>query len=176
MNRLPANSPRARRRLQNGVGLIEILVAVLVLSIGALGIALMQSHSLANNSSSMGRSMAVMMNYSILEALRADRINAEAGSYNGTVTGNSCPTTTTTLANRQVKDWCTQLGTVLGATSSTTGNINCTGPASDKRYYCTVTVTFDDSRIGNNVSAGTNAAASQAGGASAQTVVTKAML
>jgi|SRR5581483_3572819 len=167
----PSDRPRLTAR-QDGVGFVEILVAVLLLSVGALGIALMQSHSLANNSSSMGRSMAVVMSYSILEAMRADRDAVVAGSYNTTVAGNNCPAATPNLYNKQLNAWCTQLAQVLGAVATTTGNISCTGttPA------CTITVTFDDSRIGNNVAAGTNAAANQSGGKSAQTVVTTSKL
>src|SRR3546814_15356356 len=60
---------------QRGVGMIEVLVSVLVLSVGLLGIALVQTRALANKTSSMGRSLATVATYSILEAIRADRAN-----------------------------------------------------------------------------------------------------
>src|SRR5690625_4897984 len=50
---------------QKGVGLIEVLVAVLVLSIGLLGLAQLQAKSLSTNGSAMTRSMATMFSYSI---------------------------------------------------------------------------------------------------------------
>lgn len=148
--------------------MVEILVATLVLSFGALGIALMQSRTLSNNNSSMGRSMAVMMSYSILEAMRTDRITAEAGTYNTTVTASSCPTATTTLSDRQLLNWCTQLGQALGALSTTQGTINCNSSG-----YCTITVLFDDSRIGNT---GLSGAGASAGGTTTQNLVVQALL
>src|SRR3546814_19309439 len=65
---------------QRGVGMIEVLVSVLVLSVGLLGIALVQTRALANNTSSMGRSLATVATYTILDAIRADRANLAAYS------------------------------------------------------------------------------------------------
>lgn len=165
MNRLPAADRRARAcrvraTHQSGVGLIEVLVAVLILSIGLLGISFVQALSLTGNNSSMSRSMAVVASYSILEAMRADRANAVAGSYNQTLTGNSNCTvgTTTALAAAQLAAWCVELRNTLGIADTTTGTVAC-----DANADCTVTIQFDDSRIG-------------AGGSATQQVITRAVL
>lgn len=147
---------------QSGVGLIEVLVAVLVLSIGFVGIAALQARSLSMNNSSMARSVATMDSYSILDAMRADLINAQSGAYNGTVTANACPTTTGALVNTQLGQWCNQLAAGLGASASTTGNINCTGTLG----ACTITVTYDDSKSKSTATDTTGT----------QTVITQAML
>lgn len=147
---------------QRGVGLIEVLIAVLVLSIGFLGIAALQTKSLSTNNSAMARSMAVVASYSILDAMRADRANALAGTYNQTVTANACPATGT-LAQTQLNTWCTELGQNLGAQASTTGAVNCSGTGD-----CTITVTFDESRIGTT-SGGTSSTG-------VTTITTRAML
>ena len=88
---------------QAGVGLIEVLVAVLVLSIGFLGIAALQAMSLSTNNSAMARSMATIASYSIMDAMRADIANAKAGAYNTSTAlkATACPTDTSTLAKRQ---------------------------------------------------------------------------
>lgn len=145
---------------QSGVGLIEVLVAVLVLSIGFLGIAALQAVSLSTNNSAMARSMATIASYSILDAMRADSVSAKSGSYNTStpVAGNACPTTAATLAQAQLGQWCSQLSATLGAAATTTGNVSCDGAG-----ICTVTITFDDSRAGK-------------GGSDKQQVITKAML
>jgi len=150
-----------RARAQRGVGLIEVLVAVLLLSIAFLGVAALQAKSLSTNNSAMARSMATMASYSILDAMRADYDVAIAGGYNtgSAIKANACPAADSTLKNMQLNDWCTQLGQALGQTETTTGSIACSGTQGD----CTVTITFDDSRAGK-------------GGASNQTVVTKGML
>ena len=154
--------PWQSTRAQAGVGLIEVLVAVLVLSIGFVGIAAMQARSLSTNNSAMARSMATVASYSILDAMRADLTGAEAGNYNGKVTANACGNPGTALGAQQLYAWCHQLGSTLGASASTTGNISCSAVA-NSTALCTITIQFDDSRAGE-------------GGGSAQQVVTKAML
>lgn len=128
---------------QSGIGLIEVLVAVLVLSIGILGIAALQARSLSMNNSSMARSVATMASYSILDAMRADLTNAQEGAYTGIpVYGDACPTTTDTLAHTQLGQWCSLLAAGLGASATTTGTIICPGSSG----ICTVVVTYDDSK------------------------------
>ena len=145
---------------QAGVGLIEVLVAVLVLSIGFLGIAALQALSLSTNNSAMARSMATIDSYSILDAMRADIASAKGGAYNTTprVIASACPAAGTALVTAQLNQWCNQLGNDLGKVATTTGAITCGATGS-----CTISITFDDSRGG-------------AGGASNQTVTTTAML
>jgi type IV pilus assembly protein PilV len=160
--RAPAGRPgilaAATARKQAGVGLIEVMVAVLVLSIGFLGVAALQAHALSTNNSAMARSIGTIASYSILDAMRADLSHAKAGNYNVTVTGNACPTTTTTLANAQLAQWCSQLVNTFGQASTTKGTIDCSA-AGD----CEITIQFDDSRSGK-------------GGDAAQKIVTQAML
>lgn len=161
MNRSIRRQRRSSRRAQSGVGLIEVLVAVLVLSIGFLGVAALQAMSLSTNNSAMARSMATISSYSILDAMRADISGAQAGNYTTTVTADSCPDPeTTSLASGQIKQWCIQLGHNLGATRNTTGKIDC---GTSSPVVCTVTIQFDDSRAA-------------VGGAPDQTVTTKAVL
>ncbi|NMW23150.1 type IV pilus modification protein PilV [Rhodanobacter denitrificans] len=151
---------------QSGVGLIEVLIAVLVLSIAFLGIAALQAMSLSTNNSAMARSMVTVASYSILDAMRADIGGARNGDYNTStpIAANACPAASSSLASVQLNQWCSQgLGNKsLGAVASTTGSIACTavGTASAD---CTVTITFDDSRAG-------------VGGTNQQQVVTRAML
>lgn len=153
----------ATRKPQRGVGLIEVLVAVLVLSIGFLGMAALEARSLTNNNSAMARSMATIASYSILDAMRADLTNAKAGSYNTAtpIKADACPAASSTLASVQLAHWCGQLAATLGASATTTGSINCTATGD-----CTVTVQFDDSRA--------NAGGDQA--ANLTSVATRAML
>ena len=149
---------------QRGVGLIEVLVAVLVLSIGFLGMAALQARSLSMNNSAMARNMATMDSYSILDAMRADLVSAQNGNYNTStpVKASACPAATGTLAGAQLTQWCNQLALNLGASASTTGTINCTGSPG----ICTIKVTYDDSK---SVSAATDTSGTQ-------TVTTQAML
>jgi type IV pilus assembly protein PilV len=149
---------------QSGVGLIEVLMAVLVLSIAFLGMAALQATSLSTNNSAMARSMATIASYSIMDAMRADIGGARNGAYNTSVTGDACPAASGSLAGFQLNRWCsTELGNKsLGAVASTIGEIACQA-AGTASASCTVTITFDDSRAG-------------VGGSKTQKVITKAML
>ncbi|MBN2856214.1 MAG: type IV pilus modification protein PilV [Halothiobacillaceae bacterium] len=155
---------------QQGVGLIEVLIAVLVLSIGFLGIAALQTKSLSNNNSSMLRTQATIAAYSMFDAMRADRAAALTGNYNGTITAGACPTASGTLAQTQLRNWClgfdptnppqgnaaftaatpppaTLLGglAILGVGSA--GAINCLGTGGTATASnCSVVITFNDSK------------------------------
>ncbi|MBB5360591.1 type IV pilus assembly protein PilV [Rhodanobacter sp. ANJX3] len=159
---LRSRCPISLMARQSGVGLIEVLVAVLVLSIAFLGVAALQAVSLSTSNSAMARSMATISSYSILDAMRADSVNAKAGLYNTTTNGpvstSSCPAAGSTLISVQTNQWCTQLGASLGVSTGTTYAVNC-----DSFGKCSVSIVFDDSRSGS-------------GGAQAQTVSTVAYL
>lgn len=129
---------------QTGAGLLEILVAVVILSIGLLGIAGLQTRVLQQSQSSLQRSQAVMLSYSILDALRADRTNALAGSYN---IGNTCatPAPSATLPGDTINRWIQAIQARFGQNASSCGFINCDGAG-----FCTVRVIWDDTRAGGN--------------------------
>lgn len=59
-----------RQFFQQGVGLIEVLVTVLLLATGLLGIASMQLRSLEQNAESLTRTQANLLAYDILERVR----------------------------------------------------------------------------------------------------------
>src|SRR5262249_56408603 len=65
--RNPSRSRRAR-----GFTLIEALVALLVLSIGLLGVAALQLTSLRSNPSSSFRSQATLLAYDVVDRMRAN--------------------------------------------------------------------------------------------------------
>lgn len=148
---------------QAGVGLIEILIAVLVLSIGFLGMAALQTKALSNNNSAMDRTQATIATYSILDAMRVDRANVLAGNYNTTVEVGSCPAAGGTLASEQLNRWCTGTPGVtppdgLAALGNgAEGEVDC-----DANGNCDITLIFDDQKA--------------TGGDADQTVVTRARL
>lgn len=137
-------------RLQRGVGLIEVLIAVLVMAIGLLGIAALQATALRNSQSSMERSQAVVQSYAILDAMRANLAQARAGSYD---MGRTCaaptlpqtdPPTEATLGFNDKVAWITALHADLGSTSC--GKIECVAVQDSEAKDCTVTVEWNDSR------------------------------
>ncbi len=72
---------------QSGMGLIEALIAMLIISIGLLGIAALQITSLQQSSSANWHSQAVWYNYEMTDRINANR--AAFASYAGIDTANS---------------------------------------------------------------------------------------
>lgn len=130
------SAPRQAR----GIGLIEVLVSVLVLAVGLIGIAAMQSLALRGGQGSLEASQAVMQTNSIIEAMRANRVNAAA--YN---TGTKICTAPsgTGLADKDKAAWLTALKANIGGGASTCGQITGCPNA------CVVTVFWDDTRAGD---------------------------
>ncbi len=122
---------------EQGFTLIEILVAVLVLSLGVLGLVGMESLALKNNLGAFYRSQATILAYDLADKMRANTkgagvaggsttneyINAIPGkgvehrdtciSYSGAVTGTGC--TAKQIAERDVFEWYQKLEAVLPA-------------------------------------------------------------
>ena len=120
---------------QMGVGLIEVLITVLVLSVGLLGLAGLQIISLKNNQSAMERSLAVVQSYTMIEAIRADTESAKQGRFNIGLEDNAgsgtFPAGVHTL-------WREQLKQNLG--DDATGSVSC------DNTECTIIVQWDDSK------------------------------
>lgn len=136
-----------RMRRHRGAGLIEVLVAVLILALGLLGMAGLQANALKKNQSAYARSQAVMLSYYILDAMRADRIGATAASdnYNTDVDGLCDPAdiTGTSLPENTQKDWIGSLRANLGDSDQTCGIIDC-----DTDGNCTITIRWNDELAG----------------------------
>jgi type IV pilus assembly protein PilV len=122
---------------QQGVGLIEVLVAVLVLSIGMLGLAGLQMRTLRNNQSSLERGVAVMETHFIADAMRADKDIAEGGGFDIALTDDP-PSAPTTFADKAVAAWRANLIAAMG--EGATGEIDCNGAV------CDITIQWNDSR------------------------------
>ena len=77
---------------QRGVGMIEVLVSILVLGVGALGVATMQLTGLKYNTGSHGRSQAVFMANDMMDRIRANRefaMNSPIYNTNGFIGSES---------------------------------------------------------------------------------------
>lgn len=126
---------------ESGFTLLEILVAMLVLSIGLLGLAGLMTTSMRNNLSASHRTQATWMAYDIIDRMRANRASAIAGNY---VTGLGAPVACTVAAPtgsvpaQDIAAWKSQLACVLPTGN---GSILVTAAA-----RATVVVQWNDSR------------------------------
>ncbi len=129
-----------------GVSLIEVLVSVVILGIGLMGVAAMQSVALRGGQSSLETSQAVMQTNAIAEAMRANRANAL--DYNTAGAGFLCAAGAGgTLAQNDLREWLNNMKTNIAgnvADVTTCGRIeNCPDD-------CEISVRWDDRRAGGS--------------------------
>ena len=117
-----SNSIKNQIAAQKGVTMIEVLVSVIVLSIGLLGLAGLQSAGLTHNQSASFRSTATMMTYSVLESIRANRTEANNGNYNIAL-GTAKPTGDA-IYQKDLNNWMTELALRL---PTGLGSVNVAG-------------------------------------------------
>ncbi len=124
-----------------GFSLIEVLVTVVIVSIGLLGIAGLQMSSLKNNDSSFLRSKSTIFSNDMIDYLRANRQQAIAGNYNidlSSFSALSTPSGTPTIAETDRYRWFKQIDDNLPNAKAA---INC-----DANAVCAIRVEWDDSR------------------------------
>ncbi len=110
---MPRNiqSHSLRQHLQRGFTLLEVLIALLVLSIGLLGLAGLQSIGLRSTHGASLTSQASMLAYDMADRIRA---NPDAGAtYAGFVTDCPDPVPTTPLEDADLGEWSCSIETLL---------------------------------------------------------------
>jgi type IV pilus assembly protein PilV len=118
--------------MQRGFTLLEILVAIVVLSIGLLGLAGLQAVSLNNNQIAYYRSIASQQAYDMADRMRANQagVNAAVGNY------NNLPTTLPPTGSMALMDWTQWLANTAAMLPNGTGTVRCvSGP-----FGCVATV------------------------------------
>ncbi len=134
-----------------GFTLLEVLIAVVVLSIGLLGIASLQAFGQRSNHSAYLRSQATALAYDMIDRIRANTAGLLNGNYNaidttaGPYSNPGCDSITCSssqMAQYDMYDWQQELATQLPA-----GNGKVTGAGHGSVF--TVTVMWDDERNGS---------------------------
>lgn len=82
-------STTAPKAKQSGVALLEALVAILIFSIGLLGLVSLQARAIATTSDAKYRSDAAFLANKIIGVMWGDKVNLAAYS-SGSVAGNIC--------------------------------------------------------------------------------------
>jgi type IV pilus assembly protein PilV len=118
VNRRIGRRPRFPRRA-DGFSLLEVLVALLVLSIGLLGLASLQATTSRFNYNAYLRSQATSLAYDIAERMRANRDQALDSAYDVAAFPDPAPVcgavAGATVAERDISGWQSDLACALPA-------------------------------------------------------------
>jgi type IV pilus assembly protein PilV len=135
-------------KTQHGFSLLEVLIALLVLSIGLLGLAALQAVSLKANHSAYTRTQAIYLAYDIIDRIKANRNQALSGEYDLAMNASPPAASATNLADTDLNEWITDFVAVLLPGGD--GSVDCTSTTG----VCTVVVQWDESRLGGTASSG----------------------
>lgn len=139
------------RSRQIGFSLLEVMIAVVIMSVGMLGIAALQTTSSVFTESSMHRGQAATLAVEIVERMRVNVTEAKAGNYDisglPTLTinciGPSKDCSTSEMKDHDLRVWSGRVAALLPSGDATinSGADNGTDPVD-----ITVTLQWDDSR------------------------------
>ncbi|MGH9644448.1 MAG: type IV pilus modification protein PilV [Terriglobales bacterium] len=134
-------SPRHAR----GVSLIEVLVAIVIFSLGLIGLALMQLKGATFTKEASARTMAVLQARSLADRMEANPQGVKDGNY---IFNSSTPPTmqvpcpassvASCTAQNDLAEWIDQIKTSAPASSSTSGNFGKVTNNGDGTYTITV--------------------------------------
>jgi type IV pilus assembly protein PilV len=159
----------SRRPLRSvaGFSLIEVMVALIIISIGLLGIAKLQAVALSSTGTAGKRSLAAVEAASVASAMHADRAYWSLASsavptvISGTtiasspdpalVSGVDCwaaaPCTTVQMAAYDLTQWAVSAQTIF---PSYQASILCPPPAASLPNTCTITITWTENTVAAN--------------------------
>lgn len=128
---------------QSGFTLLEVLIAIVVLSIGLLGLAGLMASSMRNSHSAYQRTQATWLAYDIIDRMRVNRDVAIASTNNYNIPLVTATSSSTGLAGTDVTGWKTALGNALPAGD---GSVSVTIDPVTKARLVTIIVQWNDSR------------------------------
>lgn len=140
---LPQPRPGARQR---GTSLIEVLVTMVILAIGLLGVAGLQGRLQVSEMEAYQRAQAMILLNDMSSRLSSNRKFASTYVTGATspIGAATCPTATTTLKDRDTRDWCLALtgGGEVNAAGASVGTLmggrGCIQTAGTNQYLITV--------------------------------------
>ncbi|MBF0185038.1 MAG: type IV pilus modification protein PilV [Magnetococcales bacterium] len=141
-------------RHHSGFTLLEVLITLVILSVGLLGLARLQMAAIQFNHSALLRSQALLLTNDILERMRANRSLASAGAYTTShdsmiVSPPDCRNISCSAAQLVLYDlaqWKQDLSTLLPDGS---GEINLL-PSGGMERLVSIAIRWNDNRKGNS--------------------------
>lgn len=131
---MPNSTAESRVR---GITLIEVLVTLVVLSLGLLGVAATQLSAMRDNQAALFRTQAVILAYDLLDRMRSNRAEAYALAWDDPAPAGS------SRSARDLAEWRANISQVL---REGTGAVRC-------EAVCTVEIRWVDARSSDDAPA-----------------------
>ena len=131
---------------ETGFTMIEVLVALIVLAIGLLGVAGVQTLAMKQTTNSHVRSQVSILAYDMVERIRANLPGAEGGEYSNITAAPTAPSCTTCtpaqVADLDASQWYASLDDAIpGFTGATVSFAN---------GVATITINWTERDLGND--------------------------
>jgi len=188
---------RSGSAVQAGFSLVEVMVALLVISIGMLGVAKMQALALASTGTAKTRSLASIEAASLASTIHADRrywfyltgaltvtvssagavASTQDTSLNSTAAARptpctavppATPCTAAQIAAQDLGEWADGIIGILPPNSAST--ISCTAPSATTTVECAIRITWTENVVSSDI--GQSSSATQAQNAAALAAIT----
>ena len=135
-----------RAHQQQGLSMIEVLVTIVILTFGLLGLAGLQSRLQLSELESYQRAQGLILLDDMANKIAVNRNNAASyvtGTTIPTGVGVTCPTSTATRKDADLKDWCNALQGASETSSAAKvgafiGGRGCVEDLTGGRYLVTV--------------------------------------
>ncbi|WP_273149890.1 type IV pilus modification protein PilV [Methylophaga thiooxydans] len=131
---------------QSGFTLLEVMVAVFVLSIGLLGLAHLQVTTLKTTQSADFKTQASMLATDMLNRMKANQNAAYAGNYTIDIDEDP-PADDDVTSNTDLFQWRNLVANQLPAGF---GSVACPAFNPLNEFVCTITITWTDIQTGTN--------------------------
>lgn len=124
-----------------GFSLVEVMVTLFIIAVGALGVAGLQLAAMRSNHSANLRSHATLAAYAL-----ADRMRAHPADFSGMA--SAITTADATIDNAGFQEWADELAAspLPAPASGALGSLDCTSGNPCTTGHCAITIRWDDSR------------------------------
>lgn len=134
----PVLTGRRGSRPPRGFTLVEVLITIIIMSIGLLGVAGLQLAAMRSNHSAYLRTQATLAAYDVIDRMRVDPASFNGAHFKSDAASDS----------DAFDDWVRELGglQLRSPVGESLGEVNCAADNACLAGNCQVTVRWDDSR------------------------------
>ncbi|GAB1264615.1 type IV pilus modification protein PilV [Aurantivibrio infirmus] len=138
-----------KNRGSQGFSMVEVLITIVITSIGLLGLGALQLTSMKNINNTQFRSLATLYAYDMAERMRSNQAGVQSGAYDnitGTETAVSCVSVCipSVVAQKDAYEWNQLIKTGVNGSVDQGSLPSGNGTVSNNGGVFTITITWDE--------------------------------